>query len=255
MSELWYVKLPDGDVEPLTLDDLDAAFQSGAIGSDTMVLAAGATEWAKLGELAGLEQPQPIPQPVVHRAPVAMQRAPLGPATLPSSLRPVSVDLGALDDDEVFQPKRKGGKKWVFGVALVAGVLGVAAFEAQRSGALSLGRLSVAAASQPVAPPAAPPPVVSPPLAPAPAAPVLAAAAVSPTGTPGSGNPLTDMSTRFSPEQKEKLAAADKVRDAKAKTHVKAHAGGSAPTTGSKSKSQGFTTGGSKYDPLNATIP
>jgi hypothetical protein len=57
---------------------------------------------------------------------------------------------------------------------------------------------------------------------------------------------------------REKLAAADKVRDAKAKMHAnaKAHAASvSVHSSGSHGKSQGFTTGGNKFDPLNATIP
>jgi hypothetical protein len=58
-EELWYVKLPNGDVHRVSLDQLDSAFQAGHIDESTMVLAAGASTWTKLGDLAGLdEQPE-----------------------------------------------------------------------------------------------------------------------------------------------------------------------------------------------------
>lgn len=51
----WYVKLSDGDVHRVTLDQLDEAFQAGHIDGETMVLASGATQWTKLGALAGID--------------------------------------------------------------------------------------------------------------------------------------------------------------------------------------------------------
>jgi hypothetical protein len=74
-------------------------------------------------------------------------------------------------------------------------------------------------------------------------------------GTPAPAtNPLTDVSNRFSQEQREKFAAADRLREQKAKAHQKVRAW-AAPGPAPKWKSQGFTTGGNKFDPLNATIP
>jgi hypothetical protein len=82
-EELWYVKLADGDVHRVTIDQLDGAFQAGHIDENTMVLAAGATQWTKLGELAGLgdeaEAPPPAPAaPATYAAParVASQAVP-----------------------------------------------------------------------------------------------------------------------------------------------------------------------------------
>jgi hypothetical protein len=73
-GELWYVKLSDGDVHRVTLDQLDEAFQAGHIDAETMVLAAGATRWAKLGALAGIDDDVPIeaeiPAPVVQGPPL-----------------------------------------------------------------------------------------------------------------------------------------------------------------------------------------
>src|ERR1700753_51530 len=54
-GELWYVKLADGDVHRVTLDQLDEAFQAGHIDGDTIVLDAGRAHWKKLGELAGID--------------------------------------------------------------------------------------------------------------------------------------------------------------------------------------------------------
>ncbi|HEY5148199.1 MAG TPA: GYF domain-containing protein, partial [Polyangiaceae bacterium] len=140
-EELWYVKLANGDVHRVTLDQLDGAFQAGHIDEGTMVLAAGASQWTKLGDLAGLDDesapPDPQPQPYIAPAPVraapaayvapatpAAYAAPvyaapraaavpsMAPAYAANSLRPMSMDLGdAADYDMPF--KRKSGKGWL----------------------------------------------------------------------------------------------------------------------------------------------
>jgi hypothetical protein len=51
---IWYVKLDDGDVERVTLDQLDEWFQSGRIDEKSLVLADGADQWMKLADLLGL---------------------------------------------------------------------------------------------------------------------------------------------------------------------------------------------------------
>jgi GYF domain 2 len=258
MSVLWYVKLSDGDVAPLTLEGIDEAFQAGSIDRDTMVLAPGSTQWARLAELAGLDEPAPRPQTTE-------------PSPLPGSLRPFSVDLGAEDATGSDLKPARGKAKWLFAAALVASVFGAAAFEARRADPVSVGRViktfalvtightaspSAAAAS----PPASPSPVTA---APAPEnAPVQTAAD---TAAPGAASPkptvmmqaaaipynaLTDLSNRVRPDQ----VAASQKHEHFAKAHPKVHAA-SMMVSGSKSKSQGFTTGGNKFDPLNATIP
>ena len=60
-EELWYVKLANGDVHRVTIDQLDGAFQAGHIDESTMVLAAGASQWTKLGEVAGLDDESAAP--------------------------------------------------------------------------------------------------------------------------------------------------------------------------------------------------
>ncbi len=93
---IWYVKLEDGDVERVTLDQLDEWFQSGRITENTMVLADGSEQWTKLAELLGLSDAAPGPAPVepVHAAPQpaapVQTAAPLGPVMSSPSPAPVA---------------------------------------------------------------------------------------------------------------------------------------------------------------------
>src|SRR5450432_1638763 len=219
-EELWYVKLANGDVHRVTLDQLDGAFQAGHIDEGTMVLAAGATQWSKLGDLAGLDDepaaPDPVPQdvapapvrapaPVVqaaYAAPVAAYAAPRVSATPPSyaanSLRPMSMDLGdAADYDMPF--RRKSRKGWFVAVLALFAVAGGGSVAASR-GHVSLASLglgggselqNVAAAAALTPPPPAADPVVAapPPAAPPspPAAPAPLAAAPAPNAAAAEG--------------------------------------------------------------------
>jgi hypothetical protein len=226
-EELWYVKLANGDVHRVTLDQLDGAFQAGHIDESTMVLAAGATTWSKLGDLAGLDdepaapdpQPQyvaPAPAPVpaarapamatyaayAAPAPVAVpvaprvSAAPVASAYAPNSLRPMSMDLGdAADYDMPF--RRKSRKGWVVAVLGLLLVAGGGSFAANR-GHVSLASLglgggssdlaNVAAAAALAAPPPAPDPVVA---APPPAAAAPPAVPVTAAAPPSNAAPAT----------------------------------------------------------------
>jgi hypothetical protein len=81
---IWYVKLEDGDVERVTLDELDEAFQCGRVDENSMVLADGAETWMKLCDLLGSSAggpPQPDPalaatEPALVQAPTAIAAAP-----------------------------------------------------------------------------------------------------------------------------------------------------------------------------------
>jgi hypothetical protein len=223
-ENLWYVKTDDGDVHRVTLDQLDEAFQAGRIDENVMVLAAGAQKWAKLSALAGLDEPAPAPM-------------------MPSSLRPVSMDL-SLDLDVDENAFRKKSRKGLV-IGAVAGILAVF------GGILVMNRSHVgsdtapvaAAAAAPIAP-AAPPPVVA--ASPAPPMPTTTAA---PAPTESNLNKLND-------DQKVKLVAADKALEQKSKARKKGRAAviGGVSHSSVKYKSQGFTTGGSKGDPLNASF-
>ncbi|HLK36918.1 MAG TPA: hypothetical protein VKU41_09235 [Polyangiaceae bacterium] len=273
-GDLWYVKLPDGEVHRVTLDQLDEAFQGGHIDENTMVLAAGGTRWMKLADAAGLDDAAPTPAVApVAAAPVAQPRpavvtAPMtaavpvrapyvapAPVPNPNSLRPVSMDLGDagdLDLDMPFHKKSGGGKRWVIGglavALLAAGGVGAARPDL-RAQLLGGGGGSTAAAAVVTPPPAAmPPPETSPapPPPPAAATPPVAAA-------PGGDSPLTP---RFTDSTRQKLLDADKQRDQRSKARAAAHpSSGSSPSQGtSRSKSPVFTTGGNKFDPLNSSI-
>jgi hypothetical protein len=223
-ENLWYVKTPDGDVHRVSLDQLDEAFQAGRIDENVMVLAAGSTKWAKLGELAGLDTPVPPP-----------------PA-MPNSLRPVSMDLSLDLDEDAFKKKPRKGVAIVATLGILAVLGGILVANRAHLGSSSD---STVAASPPPAAPTPPPPVAAadptPPPAPSPA-----------VATPP---PADTTANKLSDEQKSKLAAADKALEAKSKARKKnrASAGGGAPQS-RKYKSQGFTTGGSKFDPLNASM-
>jgi hypothetical protein len=289
-EELWYVKLANDDVHRVTLDQLDGAFQAGHINESTMVLAAGAERWAKLGDLLGSddqeEAPAAPPQPIAHPAPPAYaptvsyatttpQRAPApvasmapiarAPAIVPNSLRPMSMDLEDVDFEAKFQRKsRKGWAVAMLGLVAVAGGVGFAATRAHGGGS---GLIAAAAAAVMGSPPAAAPPVITPPVVPDPIpAPPPAAA---PPSLPTPANPTTaanaappeaspmnpQFTTRFNEDQKVKLLAADKDREQKGK--ARHSSGGASPSHASApkpSKSSTFTTGGNKYDPLNSSI-
>ena len=227
-EELWYVKLANGDVHRVTLDQLDGAFQAGHIDESTMVLAAGASTWSKLGDLAGLDDepaapdpqpryvaPAPAPVPAARApatatyaayqapAPVAaqiaprMSAAPVAPAYAANSLRPMSMDLGdAADYDMPFRRKSRTG--WVVAVLGLVLVAGGGSFAANR-GHVSLASLGLgggssdlanvaAAAALAAPPPAADPVVAAPPPA---AAPPAAPAPVAAAVPPSNAAPAT----------------------------------------------------------------
>ncbi|MGH7297429.1 MAG: hypothetical protein ACRELB_21010 [Polyangiaceae bacterium] len=222
-ENLWYVKTPDGDVHRVTLDQLDEAFQAGRIDENVMVLASGSTKWAKLGELAGLDTPVP-PAPA-----------------MPNSLRPVSMDLSLDLDDNAFQKKPRRGMVIVAALGILAVFGGILAANRAHLGGDSTSAAAIAPPIETALPVAAPPPVTA-----AAPDPVPAAAPVP--------APIDSNASKLTEAQKAKLAAADKALEAKAKAHHKARAGAGWHHGSAKHRSQGFTTGGSKFDPLNASM-
>jgi hypothetical protein len=62
-AEIWRVQLPTGELRAFSLDALDQAFDAGLIHGGTFVLAPGATEWAPLAIVAGLDSPPPVETP------------------------------------------------------------------------------------------------------------------------------------------------------------------------------------------------
>lgn len=257
----WYVKLPDGDVHRVTLDELDGAFQSGHIDENTMVLASGADQWTRLGDLVGGEEASegtdgeatatgtqaPMPVPVAVAAPAARAQQPVvapapradapnrqvPPAYVPmaTSLRPLSVNLGDASDFEYPKPRRG---RWLVAAVGALVAVGAVGFAVQRTALSSQSSDTTAAAAM------QPPPAPAPSPEPAPAPPA--------TPEVSSGQHLAD-------DLKAKLLEADKQRDAKSKSRKGHSAGGESHASAPKYKaSPVFTTGGNKYDPLNSNL-
>ena len=245
---LWYyVQLSDGDVHRVTLDQLDDGFQAGHIDAKTMVLADGSTRWTTLGQLAGIDEPAPP-----ARARSVSARPPPYVPIFPSH-RPVSIDLSDLDMG-VERPARSG-RRWVAalaGLALVSAVGAVAWRQpswarpyVSRANLRALTTRSTAAA--PIPPPfVAPPPPIAPPPPVAPLGPVVA---------PPSELTTTPALAAASVRAGDSTGAAKPRRGAKAKAHKGAAATGNPHgTSPAKSRPAPFSTGGSKYDPLNSSI-
>ncbi len=217
----------DGTVYPATVEEIDDAFNAGHIDEDTLVLAAGETQWKRLGALAGLDEAPSEVAPSVSAVSVSVPPSSAAPSSLPSSLRPLSFDLEPDADELAMRPRSR--KMAIFGAFAGALAIGAVAFVVARTS----GHPAAAAA-------AAPPP-----------APVVTAVADA-VQAPASSS-ADPQAPRFSDEQKQKLIAADKAHEeqAKSKKKLRAVEVHHSPRT---YKSQGFTTGGNKYDPLNASL-
>jgi hypothetical protein len=91
-EDLWFVQLSTGAVRAMTLDDLDAAFQSGTIDEGTLVRRDGQSTWTKLSDELGSSEPAPSQTPSV--APVVMDFDEDDFAPLRSSKKRIFVGLG-----------------------------------------------------------------------------------------------------------------------------------------------------------------
>ncbi len=159
----WTVMLPGGGVVTMTLDELDAAFDAGTVGPDTMVLAPDCVFWDKLGALAGLDE----------------RSAPAAPAAEPS-LRPVAIDVVHdsveidLDVELAIANASRSKKKRVAAVLAAAVVAVAVAIGAGRSGSEDDAAPATAAS-----PPPPPPAVIAEPVPTAPPAPAASTADAS----------------------------------------------------------------------------
>jgi hypothetical protein len=235
--EYWHVQMPDGSVSTMTLDDLDAAFQAGAINEQTYVLKAGESTWATLAALLGLDEPSSAtPPPVVVGYPPHPQAtvAPYEVAPV-YSLRPVVSEVSDIDDLDFGGPAFRSSKKKKMAIAAsIGGAIGVVVLVAALGSSSSASSVTAAAASPP-------PPAVQPVAAPAPPPP------------PAEATPPAD---RFNDTQKKALIDADKARAAQQKAKMNA-AAAAAPHRSTGYKSDGkpvFHKGGNKYDPLNSSL-
>jgi hypothetical protein len=229
--DLWRVQLGSGEIRVMSLDALDDAFQAGTIDEGTPVLPPGAVTWTKLGDAAGLEAPEAHAASVSSLAPIALslESNATGPATRYAPLADASLAgldrLDRLDDLEhaAFKPK-KGRVLAGIGLAvMLAGGLGFAATRVNVGPVAAASELRAAKAAA-----AAPPPEA-----------VDLNAATQ-------GKVLTEA-------QKQKLADADKAREAAAAQKRKDRPAPPAKR-GPRDKSAPFVNGGSKFDPLNGAL-
>ncbi|MGH7434822.1 MAG: hypothetical protein ACRENE_04035, partial [Polyangiaceae bacterium] len=251
-SDLWYVKLPSGDVHRVTLDQLDEAFQRGQVDLRTQVMGASTERWMTLTEILGDEEPEsPAPPPA---QPLAYRHVPQAPY----SLRPMSVDFEDADVDVA--PRRRGaGARWAFAVLAVAAAVGgvavhrpdlrasaVARVEA-RIASLSAARTQTVAATSPGPVAMTPPPAAAPPATLAVAALVTAPPAAPPASSAPAGDPAVASGYAAQanhPTQQPRHPKMERKPGAASRTKTRAG--------GRKHASQIFTSGGNKFDPLNS---
>jgi hypothetical protein len=251
-GDLWHVQLPSGEVRAMTLDQLDDAFQRGLVNESTYVFQEEANQWARLGEVAGLDADEPDWAP--SQASAYDYSPPQGYAQFsasgypsavgPHSTAPVATDVGDYDlefeTDSIRLGKRRGGAgRWI----AVAMVLGGVGFAANKMGGISA---LVAAAG---APP--PTPVVAAEIKPVVAPPPVA---VEPP-PPAEAAKVAKDDTRFNDDQKKALLEADKARAEKARQIVQ-HRREAAPVRKSPRPSGPpvFHKGGNPHDPLNSSL-
>lgn len=133
--DLWHVKLSEGCVVEMTLDEIDTAFNAGRIGARTSVMPPGDFRWTTLGDAAGLEDEErpTLPSPQIDAAPYSI--APVAADVTPP---PPMFDLGSDDGIDVdlesnagLPRKRSGGAFGkvvgvvaVFAVLIAAGIGG-----------------------------------------------------------------------------------------------------------------------------------
>lgn len=140
----WRVRFATGELT-MTLDELDVAFEAGRIDVDTMVCAPGGFTFARLGAVAGLDEPAP-------------------------SLAPVDVAFELPDFAPDANPFQKRWNKALLAVPAALAAIGIIAFAASASASSELPHVAAAAELRAAAPISAPVVAPSPPpAAPAPA--------------------------------------------------------------------------------------
>ncbi len=289
-DDLWHVQMNNGDICLMTLDQLDDAFQTSVIDEETYVWQEGATDWVTLRDIAGIDSDEEVsvdislpggaelqgypydngashyastesawpPAPVVSAWPdtsyappsAGSQYASRGYA--PYSTAPVASDIGDMDFDIEpvnFRSRKRSVFKWVCVLGLIGGVgFGIKKYNLYHFLPVQNGlpAWATAAAGNPnpatqqlSTPPSQPQPVA------APAPPVVEKPAT----------PSADSKDRLSDDQKRALADADKTHAEKQKQkQLQRQQNRPAPRAKTTSMGNPFHKGGSRYDPLNASL-
>ncbi len=221
-QDKWHIRLPSGESRTGTLEQLDQAFQSGAIDESTEVRADGDVAWTRLGVLLGLE---PASTATAGAPPASAPPVSAPPPSAPVSAPPPPV-VADLDDLDLAPPAFKSSRGKVLAAIVAAGAVGAIAISVAVLGAT---RAAAPAANVAAAAGAALPPNAN--------------AAIHDT------LPATDDGRpRLTEAQKKALLEADKEREQKA---AERHA--AAAPHHFKSKNP-FHKGGSAYNPLNGKL-
>ncbi|MGH7436846.1 MAG: hypothetical protein ACRENE_14325 [Polyangiaceae bacterium] len=257
-SDLWYVKLPSGDVHRVTVDQLDEAFQRGQIDGRTLVMGANTERWMTLAEILGddgSESPaaRPAPAPVYRYVPHT-----------PYSLRPMSVDFEDVDV-VVAPPRRNGSATRAFAAFAITAAFAVVAVVRPDLRASAVARVqatvrTLSAARTQTVTATAPDPVAvtQPPAASSPVPPLTLAAA--PPSAPVAA-PLPSTAPRHDGDSAQVSRPTPQTNQSKPQPqHAKVPRKASPPSRAKsavawpKRDSRVFTTGGNKFDPLNSSI-
>ena len=90
-EDRFYAQFDSREVELMTLDGLQAAFEAGRIHENTFVCREGDDQWLTLAEVAGLgEEPEPEPEAVV-----ANRRPPMPQGPMPAGAKMRNVQRAA----------------------------------------------------------------------------------------------------------------------------------------------------------------
>jgi hypothetical protein len=261
-EDRFYAQFDSREVELMTLDGLQAAFEAGRIHENTFVCREGDDQWLTLAEVAGLgDEPEPEPVVAERRPPMPQRRAegvetrPPMPERRPAmntvpahrfqstvapvvtsnplSYAPVSSNISYSDLDELgLRPKRRWGRV-LFAAAALSLVGGGAAF-ALGGGARSLGLrvpslAALESAGNKTQASLTMDNIQTKPAEPAPAAAAPAVpstpepvAAATPTPAPASDAPSA--TPQLADDVKQALLASDKVHQTKHAAKVKARA-------------------------------
>ncbi len=239
--DLWRVQLGNGDVIVMSLDQLDEAFQNGVIHEHTHVLREGMMTWMTLADAAGIgAEPEPL-TPSAYPPPALVLDTPG-----PSSIRPFVSEVSDLD----FAPPKKSKAKAFFFTLAAAMVVGGAGFSATHVPQVRSHVDALLGGASPVANIAAAAPAKVEAVAPVtPAAPAAA--------TPAPAAPANDTSSaagRLSPDQIHALLEGDKTRAAVQEKKAEVRQKTREKHAAKKGGKPVFSKGGSKYDPLNASL-
>jgi len=293
-EDRFYAQFDSREVELMTLDGLQAAFEAGRIHENTFVCREGDDQWLTLAEVAGLgDEPEPEPVVVAERRPPMPQRRVEGVETRPPmperrpvmntepaqhrfqntvapvvtsnplSYAPVSSNIDYDLDDLALRPKRRWGRV-LFAAAALTLIGGGAAF-ALGGGARSLGlsvpsMAALESAGNKTQASLTLDNIPTKPSEPA-AAPVAPApepvAAVAAAPTPAASD-APSAAPNLSDDMKQALLAQDKVHQTKHAAKVKARAASAETSVSHHGKAPsvggGFKSGGSAYDPLNGKL-